>query len=231
MRISWRAVIGMSVACFTAATGVSAVVAADADQAAPLKPIIGTKGADVLRGTTKADLIDGRAGNDSLYGFAGNDRLIGGAGADRIFCGRGRDSVSADRRDTVSRDCEVVNGGPTRPPPLVVPEQLLGVWKRNITDGTVLGADHVGIWSLSFDRFGVLVIKEPAGAHPPGSGHDTIITTFSATETGDLVVGAGTGCTTRGIYRWELADAFLRIQTVSDVCPPRAAVIPGGWSR
>jgi hypothetical protein len=230
MGISWRAVIGVSVACFTAATGVSAVIAADADRAAPLKRIIGTKEANVLRGTAKADYIDGRAGNDSLYGFAGNDRLIGGAGADRIFCGRGRDRVSADRRDTVARDCEVVAGLPTPPPPPVVPEPLLGVWNRNITDGTVIGDDHRGIWSLDFHRDGLLVVYEPVGAHVPGV-RDTITSTFSATASGDLVLDAGTGCTTRGIYRWELADAFLRIQTVSDVCPPRAHVIPGDWSR
>lgn len=221
-------ILAALIACFTAATGVSAVVAADADRAAPLKRIIGTKEANVLRGTSKADYIDGRAGNDFLYGLARNDRLIGGAGADRIFCGRGRDSVSADRRDTVARDCEVVRGGRTPPP--VVPEQLLGVWNRNVTDGTVIGADHVGVWSLSFDRKGLLVIYEPVGAHVPGV-RDTITTAFSATAQGDLVVGTGTGCTTRGIYRWELADAFLRIQKVGDLCPRRAAVIPGDWSR
>jgi hypothetical protein len=212
-----------------ATTGLSAAgVAANAERAAPLKRIIGTNKADRLRGTPKVDFIDGRAGNDVLYGFASNDTLIGGTGADHIFCGRGRDTVFADQRDTVARDCEVVRGG--APPPPVVPEQLLGVWKRNITDGTVLGADHVGVWSLSFDRNGVLVVYEPVGAHPPGMG-DTITTTFSATADGQLVVSAGTGCETRGIYRWELADPYLRIQKVSDACLRRAAVIPGDWSR
>jgi hypothetical protein len=228
-------VIGVSVACFTAATGASAV-AADADLTAPLKRIIGTKEANVLRGTATADFIDGRGGNDRLYGLAGNDRLVGGAGADRIFCGRGRDSVSADRRDTVAPDCEVVSGAtppplPPPPPRPVVPEQLLGVWSRYVSDGTVIGADHIGVWSLSFDRNGVLVVKEPAGAHPPGSGHDSITTTFSATASGDLVIAAGTGCTTRGIYHWEIAEAFLRLQKVDDPCPPRTAVIPGDWAR
>jgi hypothetical protein len=230
MGISWRAVISVSVACFMAATGLSAAgVAADAHRAAPLKRIIGTNKANVLRGTAKADFIDGRAGNDLLYGFAGNDRLIGGAGADRIFCGRGRDTVSADRRDAVARDCEVVRGGATPPPP-VVPEQLLGVWNRNITDGTVIGADHVGVWSLSFDRNGVLVVYEPVGAHVPGV-RDTFTVTFSATADGQLVVGAGPSCGTKGIYRWEIADVFLRIQKVSVVCPLPAAVIPGEWAR
>jgi hypothetical protein len=207
----------------------SSSAAAHADRIEPLKRIIGTSKADVLRGTAKADVIDGRAGNDVLHGLAGNDRLVGGAGADRIFCGRGRDTVSADRRDTVAGDCEVVRGGATPPPP-VVPEQLLGIWNRNITDGTVIGDGHRGIWSLSFDRGGVLVIYEPVGAHVPGV-RDTISTTFAATAGRDLVIDAGTGCTTKGVYRWEIADALLRIQKVSDDCRPRAAVIPGDWAR
>jgi hypothetical protein len=166
MGISWRALVGMSVACLMAATGLSAAsVAANAERSAPLERIIGTNKADRLRGTPKADFIDGRAGNDFRYGFAGNDRLIGGAGADHIFCGRGRDTVFSDRRDTVARDCEVVKGGATPPP--VVPEQLLGVWNRNIIDPTVIGASHIGVWSLSFDRNGVLTVTEPVGAHVP----------------------------------------------------------------
>jgi Ca2+-binding RTX toxin-like protein len=124
-----------------AATGLSAAgLAVNTDKAAPLKRIIGTSKADVLRGTAKSDVIDGRAGNDvlsgrggddRLIGGAGNDRLTGGAGSDVIVCGHGRDTVSADRLDTVARDCEDVRGA--APPPRVVPEQLLGVWKRSVT--------------------------------------------------------------------------------------------------
>ena len=229
--MSWRAVVGLSVACFTAATSVGAVLAADADHATPLKRVVGTNQANVLRGTAKADFIDGRAGNDTLYGFGGNDRLIGGAGADRVFCGRGRDTVSADGRDTVARDCEVVNRPTPRPPPSALPEPLLGTWSRNITDGAVIGDDHRGIWSLTFDRVGIVVVKEPPGAHPPGSGHDTITTTVEANTDGQVLFGAGTGCTLRGVYHWEIADTVLRLDIVADNCPPRAHVLPGDWSR
>lgn len=230
MGISWRALTGISLACFTTATALSAAgVAAYAERAAPLKRITGTNKADVLRGTAKADYIDGRAGNDVLYGFAGNDRLVGGAGADRIFCGPGRDTVFADRRDTVARDCEIVRGGAKAPSP-VVPEQLLGLWNRNIPESDVLEPSHLGIWSFSFDRNGVLTVFEPVGAHVPGV-RDTFTARFSATAGGHLVIGSGTDCTTKGIYRWELVDPFLRIQKVNDVCRLRAAVVPGDWSR
>jgi Ca2+-binding RTX toxin-like protein len=63
-------------------------------------------------------VIAGRGGNDRLYGGKGRDRLDGGAGNDRIYardgardairCGPGRDQVSADRLDSVARDCETV---------------------------------------------------------------------------------------------------------------------------
>jgi Ca2+-binding RTX toxin-like protein len=74
------------------------------------------------------DHLSGGDGNDRLIGAGGRDVLTGGAGADnfdagdgddtinardgrrdRISCGRGRDRVSADRVDTVSRDCESVS--------------------------------------------------------------------------------------------------------------------------
>jgi RTX calcium-binding nonapeptide repeat (4 copies) len=228
--VSWRAVFGVSVACFTAATGVGAVLAADADHATALKRIVGTKEANFLRGTAKADFIDGRAGNDTLYGFGGNDRLVGGAGADRIFCGRGRDTVSADGRDTVARDCEVVSR-PKPPPPSEVPEPLLGTWSRNITDGSVIGDDHRGIWTMTVERVGIIVMKEPPGAHPAGSGHDIITATIKASADGELLVGPGVDCTWTAVYHWEIVDTLLRLEIVSDNCPPRAHVLPGDWSR
>jgi RTX calcium-binding nonapeptide repeat (4 copies) len=228
MGISRRAIISVSVACFMGATGLSAAgVAADADQAAPLKRIIGTNKANVLRGTAKSDFIDGRAGNDFLDGLAGDDRLIGGPGADSIFCGRGRDTVSADRRDTVARDCEVVRGGPPSPLPSVVPEQLVGLWNRNVTDETAL---FRGAWSLSFDRAGFVVFYEPVGARVPGV-RSTVTTTFSATADGQLVIRTTVTCLTTGTYHWEIADASLQIKMVSDDCPRRAAVMSGDWTR
>jgi RTX calcium-binding nonapeptide repeat (4 copies) len=97
--------------------------------------IIGGPLADRLYGLAGNDLLRGRAGNDRLFGGRGRDsvfgdagadlidggpgrdRLVGGRGSDRIRardreldmvnCGAGRDRVVADRRDRVSRNCEV----------------------------------------------------------------------------------------------------------------------------
>jgi hypothetical protein len=91
--------------------------------------VIGTPRADRLAGTPRADRIDGRAGNDSLFGLGGADSLQGGPGKDKIDagpgddripaqadgapdhirCGTGRDVVTAEQRDVVLGDCEVVS--------------------------------------------------------------------------------------------------------------------------
>jgi uncharacterized repeat protein (TIGR01451 family) len=87
----------------------------------------GAGGPDTFRGLGGPDRLYGGSGNDRLFGGAGNDRLFGGAGrdlldggpgndtitardktVDTIRCGRGRDTVIADRKDKISRDCEIV---------------------------------------------------------------------------------------------------------------------------
>ena len=94
------------------------------------KTITGTARNDVLRGTAAADTLYGKGGADKLYGLAGNDRvvggpgndlLVGGAGADTLSCGPGRDTASADAKDRVGADCEVVRGVPKRTPPPPAP--------------------------------------------------------------------------------------------------------------
>ena len=72
----------------------------------------GRSGADGVSGNAGNDLVVGGPGADRLFGRAGNDRIRARDGRrDRISCGRGRDTVSADRRDRVSGDCERVRRG------------------------------------------------------------------------------------------------------------------------
>ena len=102
--------------------------------ASATKTINGTPKNDVLRGSAGADTINGKAGNDKLYGNAGNDTLVGGSGndtlvggpgSDKLRCGAGRDTASADARDAVGSDCEVVKGIPaTAPPPTPTPNSI-----------------------------------------------------------------------------------------------------------
>jgi hypothetical protein len=96
----------------------------------------GTDRSEILRGTNAADTILGGGGRDRLIGLGGGDVLHGGggrdiglagAGADRISiehdgasdlvsCGARRDVVTADRRDGVRNDCEVVSRAVSRDP-------------------------------------------------------------------------------------------------------------------
>jgi Ca2+-binding RTX toxin-like protein len=62
--------------------------------------IIGTGGADELRGGDGNDTLIGLGGVDTLRGYAGNDSLDGGGGVDYLFGGAGADSLtSGDGRD------------------------------------------------------------------------------------------------------------------------------------
>ena len=79
--------------------------------------IVGTDGADVLRGTTRSDRLVGGKGDDRLFGLAGNDTLTGGPGFDRFSCGAGRDVAVAERGEPVAKDCEVVERRPGAPAP------------------------------------------------------------------------------------------------------------------
>ena len=83
--------------------------------------LAGFDGRDVLRGGAEDDAIYGGAGADEVYAGPGEDAVLGGAGddfieakdgaADRVGCGPGEDTVSVDREDLVSPDCEAVYQG------------------------------------------------------------------------------------------------------------------------
>jgi hypothetical protein len=60
---------------------------------------------------------------------------------------------------------------------------------------------------------GFLDTYAPAGAQ----GLAAMTTSFvSATADGQLVIEVSARCLSTGIYRWEIADAILRIRLVSD---------------
>jgi hypothetical protein len=64
-----------------------------------------------ILGTAHADFLAGRDGSDRIVARAGDDRISAeyDGGIDRISCGPGRDVVTADARDRVDGDCEVVS--------------------------------------------------------------------------------------------------------------------------
>lgn len=126
--------LGLSAALLAGAAG-SALAATLTGDSSP-NDIVGTDGADVIRGLGGGDDLYGRAGNDIIRGGAGrddiegeegNDRLFGGPGEDDIYggpgndriravdrhhddieCGPGFDRVWANPGDDVAADCERV---------------------------------------------------------------------------------------------------------------------------
>jgi hemolysin type calcium-binding protein len=73
------------------------------------REILGSNESESIRGTDGNDVIRPRGGNDGVKAGAGNDLIIAnGGGRDRIFCGGGIDTVIRDKRDFVSKSCEIV---------------------------------------------------------------------------------------------------------------------------
>jgi Ca2+-binding RTX toxin-like protein len=80
--------------------------------------VSGTERSERMPGTEGDDFLCAGGGHDAIVGFGGRDRLFAGAGddyveardglVDVVGCGPGRDQVTADRRDVVGADCEVV---------------------------------------------------------------------------------------------------------------------------
>lgn len=68
----------------------------------PLPSVVGTAGADVLRGTPTAERMLGNSGDDTLTALEGDDRLLGDTGHDTLDGGTGDDLLDGgDDRDTL----------------------------------------------------------------------------------------------------------------------------------
>lgn len=161
--------------------------------------VIGTGGADVLRGSPRADNLYGKAGNDRLLGLGGadlldggrgRDVLEGGAGRDRLLardgardtirCGPGRDTVVADQTDRIAADCEVVRRpapspkpGETRdnPIPLGRPGALGNGWVVRVT-------------AVHPDATAEILAADPDN-EAPAPGKQFFMVAVSATYTGE----------------------------------------------
>ena len=95
-----RASLTWTVTAATLGALMAVPFAAEAASAAPKcmgkrATIVGTMGADKLKGTPKADVIVAKGGNDIIDGFGGKDIICAGGGADTIRAGKGADKVNA----------------------------------------------------------------------------------------------------------------------------------------
>jgi hypothetical protein len=94
-------------------------VSTQPDRACPAergREILGSDEAEGIKGTDGNDVVRPRAGNDGIKSGAGADFIVAnGGGRDRVFCGGGKDVVVRDRKDKVSKSCEVIRGhGPKK---------------------------------------------------------------------------------------------------------------------
>lgn len=102
-----------SVTSFDASAPAAPVVAGPTCQGKPAT-IIGTAGADQLRGTPGDDVIVGLGGDDVIDGLSGNDVICGGPGDDLIRAGWGNDVViGGNGRDSIrgARGVDLLIGG------------------------------------------------------------------------------------------------------------------------
>jgi CSLREA domain-containing protein len=94
--------------------GAAAVVGAGAGAAAkPLATckgkaatIVGTNGAEKLKGTSRKDVIAALGGKDKVSGLAGNDLICGGGGKDTLNGGKGNDKLFGQKGN------DTLKGGP-----------------------------------------------------------------------------------------------------------------------
>jgi Ca2+-binding RTX toxin-like protein len=81
--------------------------------------IIGSRGADVLKGTSGRDVIQGLGGGDRLSGAGGRDLICGAAGPDTLKGGKGRDVLIGGSGNDVlhgGKSVDVVFGGSPHAP-------------------------------------------------------------------------------------------------------------------
>jgi Ca2+-binding RTX toxin-like protein len=81
--------------------------------------IVGTAGADVIRGTPERDVVQARAGDDRVWGLGGDDlvcggrdrdRLYGGPSDDKVIAGKGSDRARGGRGDDFVDVADLVGG-------------------------------------------------------------------------------------------------------------------------
>ncbi len=76
--------------------------------------VYGGGGADDIYGGPKGDILRGQSGNDEINDgrYNGTSPTKGDNARDIIYCGPGLDEVTAEPRDVVASDCEVVKRRP-----------------------------------------------------------------------------------------------------------------------
>jgi Ca2+-binding RTX toxin-like protein len=138
--------------------------------------ILGTDGADLLKGSNQKDVISALGGDDRIDGRGGNDIICGGSGRDLVKGGPGHDKIfgGADGRSTQRNDDgvrlmvgDVVQGGPG--------DDLidLGYDERQQTFGSAQ-RDRLSYKDSAFRV--IVTLGSPQGrGHAQGDGRDVLV--------------------------------------------------------
>jgi Ca2+-binding RTX toxin-like protein len=194
--------------------------------------ILGTDGADVLKGSNQKDVISALGGEDRIDGRGGNDIICGGSGRDLIKGGPGHDKIfggSDGRSDQRNPDGvrlmvgDVVQGGPG--------DDLidLGFDERQQTFGSVQ-RDRLSYKDSAFRV--IVALGSPQGrGHAQGDGRDVLVQhpflallgsnkadLLTGSTYGDQILGRGGADHIDGLGgRDELVDGPIGADTGDDV--------------
>jgi Ca2+-binding RTX toxin-like protein len=100
--------------CASIAAGLTQIVVGSGafDGGAASELILGSAGADTIRGRQGNDCIVGGAGNDNLQGNQGNDVLVGGADDDALDGNQNTDICYGGSGTDTAQNCETTFGVP-----------------------------------------------------------------------------------------------------------------------
>ncbi|MBF4769902.1 hypothetical protein ISU10_19190 [Nocardioides agariphilus] len=107
------------------------------------------------------------------------------------------------------------------------PPSLSGQWELDAAGLTDPG--WRGRWLLSFDEDGVLTLTGPAGAMDSTEGASYAVTGDHVRV--DVFVNSACAEQTAGEYRWRTRGDHLLLVVLDDVCPARAGLLAGDWTR
>ena len=130
--------------------------------------IVGTSGADRLRGTAGDDVILARGGNDTVRGRRGNDVICGRGGRDRVLGGRGDDRVHLSGGDQ-----EFASGGEGNDTLILGPGEFQEA-APGPGDDNVTGAD-TPTDLVSYRTSTAPVTVDLAAGTGTGDGNDTLV--------------------------------------------------------
>jgi len=143
--------------------------------------IIGTGGAETIKGDANANKLEGKGANDTLYGYAGNDTLEGDGGNDTLYGGNDNDTLKGEAGDDTldgGTGTDTLTGGNGTDTFVIRSGDGSTIADANVITDFTDGTDVIGMENIVYDD---LTIAQ-------GSGTYASHTLVSATATGEYLL-------------------------------------------